>query len=346
MSSTSASSGQAPAAGLLDRAGSVRPVSTDIRRGLPNSKATRLMHSGSVAILLCTFNGARFLPLQLASFETQDFPEWRLFVSDDGSKDDTLDLLTAFQSKHGTGRVQIRRGPGKGSAANFLSLICDASLRADYYALSDQDDVWATDKLSRARSFLMNAPAELPGVYCSRARMIDEDGGEIGLTQLFRKSPQFRNALVQNVAIGNTTVFNEKARELLVEAGPDVGAAVHDWWIYLVTAAHGGRVFFDPYPSVNYRIHSRNLIGANISRVRSGWMLLNRFKRWNDANVLALDRIAATMLPENRRTYELFRRSRKQSLLPRVWGLLRAGVYRETLLDNIGLILAALVGQI
>ena len=100
------------------------------------------MPSGSVAILLCTFNGARFLPMQLASFEAQDHQDWRLFVSDDGSEDSTLGLAEAFRKKHGADRVFIRKGPQKGFVANFLSLICDPAVNGDYYAFSDQDDVW------------------------------------------------------------------------------------------------------------------------------------------------------------------------------------------------------------
>jgi glycosyltransferase involved in cell wall biosynthesis len=350
MSLTSASSGRAPAAAAgisLERSSFVRPAAADMPSLTPHGGAqARPGQSAEVAILLCTFNGARFLPAQLASFEAQDFPDWRLYVSDDGSRDDTLALLTAFESKHGAGRVQIRRGPGRGSVANFLSLICDPALQAEYYALSDQDDVWAPNKLSRARLFLMSVGVGTPGVYCSRARMIDEEGGEIGLTPLFKTPPHFRNALVQNIAIGNTTVFNDKTRCLLMQAGPDVDAAVHDWWIYLLTTAVGGMIWYDPYPSVDYRIHSRNQIGTNISRVRSGWMLLNRFKAWNDSNMRALERIESVMLPENKKTFELFRRSRRRSLLPRLYGLLSSGVYRERVRDNFGLVWAALVGQI
>ena len=302
--------------------------------------------SGSVAILLCTFNGARFLPLQLASFESQSLQDWCLFVSDDGSTDDTLALLKEFQLRHGAGRVQVRDGPGKGFVANFLSLICDPSLESDYYALSDQDDVWAPDKLARSRSYLMTVLAGVPGVYCSRARMIDEQGAELGFTPLYKKAPDFRNALVQNIAIGNTMMFNEETRRILMQAGADVNAAVHDWWIYLAITAVGGRIYFDPYPSVAYRIHARNLIGSNEGRWRRYQTLLNRFKSWNDLNIEALTRVQGSMLDENKKVFELFRRSRKSGLLPRVFGLLRSGIYRETMRDNVELALAALSGKI
>jgi len=316
------------------------------RVGAESATKDRRTRPGSVAIFLCTLNGARFLPLQLASFEAQDFADWRLFVSDDGSQDQTLDLLAEFRKKQRAGRVEISRGPGRGFVANFMSLICDPAIKSDYYALSDQDDVWAPDKLSRARSFLMSVPPDVPTVYCSRARMIDENGRELGFTPLYKKPPNFRNALVQNISIGNTMVFNEETRRLLMRAGADVNAAVHDWWIYLATMAVGGRMFFDPVPTVSYRIHARNLIGSNRSRLSRAQMLLRRFKGWNDLNVAALERIQGTMSAENRQTFEEFRRARKLSFFPRLHGLLRSGIYRETVMDNFGLALAALTGQI
>jgi len=335
----------APEHATLPRPAARLPLPDISDRSRSNGFENREMVSGSVAILLCTMNGARFLPLQLASFEALDFADWRLFVSDDGSEDDTLALLLDFQKKHGSGKVEIRRGPRKGVVANFLSLICDPALKSDYYALSDQDDVWEASKLSRARSFLMNVP-DVPDVYCSRARMIDEGGVEIGQTPLFQRPPNFRNALVQNLAIGNTIVFNEKTRCILMRAGPDVDAAVHDWWIYLAITAVGGRVFFDPFPTVSYRIHARNLIGSKDSRMRRAQMLLNRFKGWNDLNIRALERLEGEMPDENKKAFELFRKCRKLSLLPRLYGLLRSGVYREPMLDNIGLVLAALTGKL
>jgi glycosyltransferase involved in cell wall biosynthesis len=300
----------------------------------------------SVAILLCTYNGARFLPQQLASFETQDVTDWRLYVSDDGSTDGTQNLLQEFQIKHGTHKVSLRRGPGRGFVANFLSLICDPALDCDYYALSDQDDIWEAHKLSRACSSLIGISPEIPCLYGSRARMIDEDGAAIGLTPLFRKIPQFRHALVQNIAMGNTMVFNEKARSVLMRIGPDAGPAVHDWWLYLVISAIEGKIIYDPVPTVAYRIHNQNLIGSTRGRVSRAKMLLNRFKVWNDSNVAALARIEASMPEENKRAFELFRHSRELSLLPRIHGLLRSGIHRESVRDNLDLMVATLIGKI
>ncbi len=304
----------------------------------------------SIAILLCTFNGARFLPSQLASYEAQDFADWRLFASDDGSDDRTLALLDQFQKKHGVNKVSIRRGPGKGFAANFLSLICDPTIEGDYFALSDQDDVWDAHKLARARQSLADAPANLPVVYCSRTRLIDERGSEIGLSRFYRKSPHFRNALVQSLASGNTMVLNTQMRRLLMRAGPDVQVASHDWWIYLAATAVGGQIIYDSAPTVSYRMHSRNVIGSNESAaakiVRARLLWQGRFKSWADMNIGALERIETLMTDENRKTLELFQQSRKSGLVPRVCGLIRSGVYRQSIAGDVGLLAAALVGKI
>jgi glycosyltransferase involved in cell wall biosynthesis len=306
--------------------------------------------AGSIAILLCTYNGARFLAPQLASYEAQDFAGWQLFVSDDGSTDDTLGLLKAFQNKHGAERVSIRRGPCKGFVANFLSLICDPAIKSDYYALSDQDDVWEPGKLSRARQFLSAAPADEPVIYCSRTRLIDEQGEEIRLSTYYKKTPHFRNALVQSLASGNTMVFNEKMRWLLMQAGPDVKVPSHDWWLYLANAAVNGKIIYDSHPTVAYRMHGSNVIGSNDSalakvlRARLLWQ--GRFRSWADMNVAALERIESLMTDESRTTLELFRRSRTSPLVPRVSGLMRSGVYRQSLLGDLGLLAAAIVGKI
>jgi len=306
--------------------------------------------SGPIVILLCTYNGARFLPQQLASYEAQDFADWRLFASDDGSQDRTLSLLEAFREKHGADKVHIRRGPCRGFVANFLSLICDPAVRGAYYALSDQDDIWSADKLSRARRVLGEVPADAPAVYCARTRLIDEAGGEIGLSTLYGRAPHFRNALAQSLAGGNTMVLNENVRRLLMQAGPDVNIASHDWWIYLAITAVGGKVLYDSYPTVSYRMHARNVIGSNdtagAQMVRARLLWQGRFKSWADMNVAALERIETLMTDDNRRTFDLFRRSRKRGLVPRVCGLVRSGIHRQSRLGDIGLLVAAIAGKV
>jgi glycosyltransferase involved in cell wall biosynthesis len=304
----------------------------------------------AVTILLCTYNGARFLPPQLASFEGQDFTGWRLVASDDGSTDDTIAILQRFQTRLGPERVEIRAGPRQGFVANFLSLACDRSVKSDYYAFSDQDDVWEPQKLSRALAQLGALPADEPALYCSRTRLIDEEGRYCGFSPLFQRQPSFRNALVQSIGGGNTMVFNNAVRDLFLLGGQRRQVAAHDWWAYLLTAAVGGHVIYDPEPRVRYRLHPGNIVGSNVGFLnharRLNMISKRRFSHWMDLNTEALKPVEPHMTEENRRVFQMFCDARKQHVLGRTIGLLRAGIYRQTALGDFGLIVASLMGRI
>ncbi len=304
----------------------------------------------SVAILLGTFNGARFLPDQLRSLENQTFADWRLFASDDDSTDATVAILSQFLAKLGPSRVQVRKGPGQGFVTNFLSLACDRAITSDYFAYSDQDDIWEPEKLLRAIDWLQTIPPQTPAMFCSRTRLIDEEGRECGYSPLFQRKTSFRNALVQSIAGGNTMVFNEATRQLLMACGPSIQVPSHDWWTYLLTTAAGGVVCYDPVPLVRYRVHPANVVGSNVgwlNRIRRLQMLTGgRFKRWTVLNIAALRPFRPRMTPENRELFDLFCQARNQSLLKRQIGFCRAGVYRQTLWDNLVLILAIWVKKI
>jgi glycosyltransferase involved in cell wall biosynthesis len=304
----------------------------------------------SVAILLCLFDAGRFLRSQLESFEHQTHRNWLLFASDDGSADEAMMILRAFQREHGCDRITIQNGPGRGFVSNFLSLICQPGVSADYYAFSDQDDVWEDDKLARSLAWLSGIPRGTPAVYGSRTSLIDPDGRKVALSPLFRKPPSFANALVQNIAGGNTMVFNEAARQLFIKAGGVVDVPSHDWWLYLLTTASGGSVHYDPYCSVQYRRHERNLVGWNIgvvARIQRARMLLQgRFKRWTDQNIAALEGFRPNMTAESRLTFDTFCEARKQRLIARVRGVHRSGVYRQTVLGSIGLTIGAILNRI
>ena len=303
----------------------------------------------SVSIILSTFNGARFLHEQLESFERQTHANWSLLAGDDGSTDDSLAILRKFQNKHGTDRVTIQTGPRRGFVANFLSLVGKPSLKADYYAFSDQDDIWEEDKLARALAWLHTVPREIPAGYGSRTSLIDPAGRKIGVSLLFQRPPAFCNALVQSIAGGNTMVFNEAARQLLIRAGV-VEVPSHDWWFYLLVTASGGIMHYDPYCSVQYRRHEHNSapqsLGIVARTMRARMLIEGRFKRWTDQNLAALESFRPHMSAASRATFDTFCEARKQGLVRRVLGFRRSGVYRQTILGSIGLVLGAIINKI
>lgn len=303
----------------------------------------------SVAILLATYNGAAFLPAQLDSYEAQCHNNWQVWASDDGSTDKTMPILASYQQRWSE-RLSVKTGPGRGFVANFLSLIHHPKIHADHYAYSDQDDIWDRDKLTKAVTWLSTISPTVPALYCSRTRLIDEQEHPLGFSPLMQRPPSFAHALVQNIAGGNTMVFNQAARALLQEVGPDVEVVTFDWWTYLLVTGCGGQVFYDPQPSLSYRQHGQNLVGADAGWVERWSRLVHVWKRfhtrWNDQNIHALRHLENRLTAENLQTLRTFAWARQQSLGKRLWGLKRSGVYRQPTLKHCALFWAAFFDRI
>lgn len=303
-----------------------------------------------VAILMGTYNGERFLKEQLDSIAAQTHSNWELHVSDDGSTDNTLAILDTTTSSWLHHKTTVRAGPRKGFVANFLSLACDPEIEADYYAFSDQDDVWENDKLARALEWLQTVAPHTPALYCSRTRLIDEKGQTIGFSPLFRRKPSFRNALVQSIAGANSMVFNKAARKLLLMSDYQTPVVSHDWWVYMLVTGCSGEVFYDPRPSIGYRQHEQNLVGSNVgwrSRyVRIMASFRGRFTEWNDMNIAALLGLKDCLSSESRTTLKHFVHLRSASPFNRLNGLTATGLYRQTTPGNISLFVATLLGKI
>jgi len=303
-----------------------------------------------VAILLCTCQGQQYLQAQLDSFVAQTHTNWVLCVSDDGSKDGTHAILNQALRAWGKDKISIHNGPKEGFCANFLSLTCKADIKADYYAYSDQDDIWKSEKLERAVATLSTVPQGVPALYCSRTRVVDADDKQICLSPLFTKTPSFANALMQNIGGGNTMVFNESARQLLIEAGEKVQVVTHDWWAYLLVSGCGGQVFYDPKPTVRYRQHGSNLVGMNNSwparLKRIVQLFQGRFRAWNDLNVSALLKVRSKLTSENQVILDKFLVARQLPMIPRLKGLKKSGIYRQTIFGGLGLVVAAIFNKI
>ena len=303
----------------------------------------------AVTILLCTFNGARFLAEQLRSFSTQTYRNWRLVVSDDGSTDSTLQLLQDYKGKS-PNEVTITIRPQRlGAIHHFMRVLTERETDTDYFACADQDDVWFPDKLERAMAWLASKPTELPAVYFSRTQYVDEAGNVIGLSPLFCKRPSFRNALVQSIGGGNTMVLNRAAHKLLRNAGP-VRVASHDWWTYLLISAAGGAVLYDPVPSLAYRQHGNNQIGANqgfSARVKRLKMVgAGQFKTWLDWHTAALGGNRSLLTPENRELLDRFMAMRSGRLERRVAAWFAVRPYRQTFPSQMAFFATLLAGRV
>lgn len=317
---------------------------------VPAAVSDRPDASGSkVAVLVCTYNGERYLHEQLDSIAAQSHSNWEMWVSDDGSTDGTRAILEDYRARWSQ-PLTVRPGPATGFAANFMSITRAAASDAEYFAYSDQDDIWEADKLERAVAWLDTLPADIPALYCSRARYVSEDGAHIGLSAPFSRPLSFRNALVQSIAGGNTMVFNRAARALMVETPDNVRVKSHDWWAYILVTGAGGRVYFDHYPSLRYRQHGNNLAGQNVTlgaqAARARALLAGDFREWNEDNLKGLQQMRHHFTADNCKVLDTFAHARRRWVVGRLYGVWRSGVYRQTALGNLGLLCAAVFNKL
>lgn len=300
-------------------------------------------------VLLASYNGAEFIEQQLDSIAAQRGTAIDILVSDDGSTDATLSLIERFKQNWSAGTVSIISGPRDGFAANFRHLILSAGGHYDDYAFCDQDDVWHPDKTERAIRWLA-ATGTVPAIYCCRTRLIDAGGVPIGHSPLFARPPSFRNAIVQSLAGGNTMVLNTRAFELLAESARRTSFLMHDWWAYMLVTGAGGLVHYDANPSVDYRQHGANAIGVRpgltgrLIRLRE--LLAGQYARWGEANLESLEKCADLLTADARSAIADFSDLRRRSLVPALVGLLRSGIYRQTIKGQVALILAAIMKRL
>lgn len=284
-----------------------------------------------VTILMAVHQGAAHLREQLDSFSCQSHVNWHLIASLEGAEDGSRDILTRHPEAWRTTTIA---GPGKGSAANFLHLIRHADA-SGCWAFSDQDDVWLPQKLARAIRRLEVVGQERPALYHSRHWVTDAGLGNQRISPRRQRPASFGNALVQNVAGGNTIVLNAAAAKLVKAAalGAGDGLPVHDWWLYQVISGAGGEILHDEAPGVLYRQHGRNVLGANrglrarLHRLRL--VLDGTYRRWLEANLAALQATAHLLTPGHQAVLATVVEARRAPMARRVRLLRRAGIYRQ-----------------
>ena len=220
------------------------------------------MKAARVAILLASYNGARYLPALLDSLAGQSHTDWTLIWRDDCSNDGTAAILRAFCERH-AGIEIPNQGQRLGLTENFLTLLRHAVSQQifDRFAFCDQDDVWLPHKLERATTQHSAASPTVPALYCARWVLTDADLNRIGDAPRVHALP-FPGPLAQNIATGCTIMLNVPAALLVGRAIPP-RESVHDWWAYIVVSAAGGSIIVDQEQVLLYRQHGGNVVGVS-----------------------------------------------------------------------------------
>lgn len=221
-----------------------------------------------IVVLLASYNGEAWLSQQIDSIAAQKTPGGTvsLLVSDDNSTDNSCKVVSsACLNNDLPYSLFAPKANISGHRGNFQYICTEAKAlpKADYYAFSDQDDVWHPDKISTLTKLL--EIHEGPALVHSDLRVVDSKLNVIAASFFqFQGLPDaenhgFSDLLLQNVVTGCATLFN---RELLEIATPiPEQSVIHDHWFALV-AAYFGTLKFSSAPLVDYRQHGENAIGA------------------------------------------------------------------------------------
>jgi len=317
-----------------------------------------LLDTARIYILLGTYNGARFIGEQLRSIQAQTVSNWNLLVRDDGSQDGTLEVV-ADVARHDERIRCVGDGHGRlGIVGNFGELMRIAHAEgADYIFFSDQDDVWVSNKIADQLTYLK----EMESRHGQKIPVLVYSDLEVVSEQLERIHPSFmcyqgliheshdplRVLLTQNFVTGCATAINCPLLELAIPLPADV--IMHDWWLALCAAACG-RIGHLPNPTLRYRQHDSNQIGAQRFLAMMNPLSLRTRRRWKEGGrqlfksigqaALLSDRIVsrrATCSVETLSLLKRFASCAQEGRFRRLWtvsqlGLRRQGVLRQLLL--------------
>jgi rhamnosyltransferase len=214
-----------------------------------------------IKILLATYNGAKYIEEQLQSIIGQEDVTIDILVSDDGSTDNTVNLIkTNFPSiELGVNKLNTRS-----AAKNFLKMLLNLDLQQnfDFVAFSDQDDIWLPKKMQAAVTLLNNEGGSL---YCSNLTKWDTSNNSF--IELKKNFPQKKfDFLFEGGSAGCTYVFTKQLAISLQESLPNLNTTdwkefSHDWLVYFFARANKFKVVIDGNSYIHYRLHDANVHG-------------------------------------------------------------------------------------
>ncbi len=207
----------------------------------------------TIIIMMSTYNGEKYLDAQLESIYYQSIPEklqMKLIIRDDGSTDHTVEIAENWAKRMD---IEIYQGSNMGARDSFFWLLKKAP-RADYYAFSDQDDIWMPEKIQKA----VEAINKGYHLYFSNLQYFSEENKLLDkrlLSDDFVFS--FKRVWMCNPANGCTMVWDDKLQNYMRTVDHEY-FTMHDEYICTVGLLFG-KVFYDSEALVRYRIHEANV---------------------------------------------------------------------------------------
>lgn len=242
-----------------------------------------------VQVLMSTYNGQHFIAEQLDSILHQKSVFVECLIRDDGSLDQTPEIISQYMDLHSN--ITLIKSIGNLGFANSFYELVEKSGDYDYFAFSDQDDVWLPEKLKVAVEQI-NGSGDIPEMYFCNCELVDEKLNHLNFMfdGLHLSDTKFER-LLENRAAGCTIVFNRKSRDMFLKSDR-YKIQFHDFWMYVI-CSYFGKVVYDPEPHILYRQHLWNQVGSQPT-LKKLWK--QRKKQISDKNAHMREYMAQELL--------------------------------------------------
>lgn len=233
-----------------------------------------------ICVMMSSYNGGKYIRRQIDSILNQKDCSVCLHVRDDGSSDDTVEILREYEKK---GLLTLHQGPNLGPAYSFLQLLKEVRDHT-WYAFADQDDVWYEDKLIRAIERLKGET--VPALCYENAELITADEEKMGIRVYRNYHPEKKHTIAcVGALLGCTIVFNAKLAECIQNYPLPERIRMHDYYLAQVCLACGGKILYEDYVSMGYRQHGNNVVGMQHSKIAALKQRINDLRVVRDPSV-------------------------------------------------------------
>lgn len=306
-----------------------------------------------IHIIMCTYNGEKYVREQLQSIIDNRYSDWKLYISDDQSQDGTSGIVNEYVSRYPDKILFKMHTNPSGIARHFLERIKELSLSMksdDFIMLCDQDDIWFEDKIALTMEYMnrlvIQNGNEMPLLVCSDTEVVDEKKRTIAksfrrMNHYSIKKLDFAHLLMENKVQGCTVMINRALAVKLNEMPREI--SMHDAWLGLIAVTMGRLVYIDE-ATMAYRLHESNESGCVAFRK----IIVEQFKNMNAQKYTVYRQIpqAKEFLRiygnelENRyrQILEAFISLEEQSLLMKRINIIRYHMWKSGLIRNAGLI--------
>lgn len=219
-----------------------------------------------ISIAMTTYNGEKYIERQLKTILAQSLPADEIIICDDGSKDQTIEIINTFIQKNQADHIRLVKNENNlGYVKNFYKAI--SLTKGDYIFLADQDDEWHPNKIERTLQVLQTENAE---VVCTNCCLIDQESNVISDVAWFDRNPfidsvtkavspiSFYELVIGNIAQGCTYCFTKEVKHIYLKVNSN--HLIHDHQIMFVAALLGKACFLDE-ALIDYRLHGNNMVG-------------------------------------------------------------------------------------